>query len=123
MPDPIATVRMSVTFAASDGPVHATVLVGEGQRGRWDMSLGAEPVADGREPERVGLGAADDLAGRSLAVDALVTDTNPATNRTSLRLTLEGGAEVRTWTLEHTVDRPGGSVFYALRVLFDPDAG
>ena len=115
----IATVRLSDTYAVSDGPVFATVTVGNGQRGRWSISIGNEDKGEGLSPERIEVGDGKTLAGATLVVEALVTDTNPLTNTTNLQITLEGGSQPKTSSLQHVVSADGASVFYVARYVLD----
>jgi hypothetical protein len=123
MTDAITTIRLDTDYGIDTGVVHATVFIGEAQRGKWEVSIGEDSIGEGREPKRVEVGSAADLAGKTLVVEALVTDTNPTTNLTSVRITLEGGIEPKTNHLQHVVDRDGGSVFYVAHYLLMESGG
>ena len=119
MPDNIATVRLSDTYAVAEGSIFATVFVGEAQRGRWTISVGNDDKGEGLGPQRINVGDGKALAGATLVIEALVNDTNPFTNMTSLRITLEGGPQPKTSSLQHVVTSDGASVFYVARYLLD----
>lgn len=112
MPDPITAIRLETHYRIGSGPVHATVFVGEAQRGTWSLSVDGVDIERGKAPKRVEVGRGASLAGKTLTIEVMVTDTNPFTNHTSVLITIEGGSEGKSSHLQHTVSEEGRSVFY-----------
>ena len=88
------------------------VTVGDGQRAFVEVLLDNVVIKTGHQIVGLTVGTGSDLRGRRLRVTTAVTDTNPATNHTSVTYQLTGGAADRTVTSEYTVSSAGGTVDY-----------
>ena len=102
-------VRLRESYLISTGPVTIDVTVGEGQKGFTEVLLNGATIASGSSIHAL---TVPGISGQKLRVTSTVTDTNPATNNTSVTYTLSGGKETQTFTSAHAVGSAGDTVDY-----------
>jgi hypothetical protein len=98
--------------------VFVTVEVDAAQLGQ--VSLFMEQTLLGRFTAPVpshDLGLADDILGKLLIVDALVSDVSNKTDALPIRVTLTGGPAAKTIKAEAEAEAPGGSAQFRIFVL------
>lgn len=83
------------TYAVEDNKqVTIDVLIGDQQPGGSTISLGTTEVASGNDDlKNVPIGVGSAVRGQKVIVVSEVENKNPATNNTSVAVTLKGGAD------------------------------
>lgn len=88
-PMPTSTATYDVE---DDSEITADVLIGNKQPGGSTISLGTTPLLTGDETmENVEIGAGSAIRGKKMVVVSEVEDKNPATDMTSVTVTVKGG--------------------------------
>ncbi len=98
-------------YPVAQGNVILRITIGEGQFGASLIALGDQVLRAGTiRNQTIGRGPA--LAGKTLTVRTLVSDTNTQTNRMSVTYALEGGPQSQTFILESEVERAGDATTF-----------
>lgn len=110
-------IRLRESYVVGAGPVVLDVVSGEGQKSLIRVRLGGVVLKEAKTIEKLNLGSGPDLEGKTLRVVATVTDTNQATNHTSVTYTFTNDGEKKEFTSDHTVDSEGETVDYDAKFL------
>jgi hypothetical protein len=109
---PIPRVDLASQYAVGTDSIFLDVFVGEQQQGRTTIQMNGDKK-DVKNPVRNhDLGKGSALKSGTLRVVTMVTDTNPMTNRTSIRIVLRGGVKDETHDVQYQISEVGGSVIY-----------
>jgi hypothetical protein len=110
------------TYAVGAEPVTLRIVVGEGQMGGVAVGVGDDDIT--AQNGLYTLGAGDHLVGQPAFAAVSVSLANPASRRTSVTYTLDGGVN-DTFTLEQdlTGGTGGAVVDYRLFMTFTSAAG
>jgi hypothetical protein len=76
---------------ADDSKVTVRVVVGDAQGGGWHIDLDDVSLGKGGEPVEVPIGDGKAIRGKELQIVVSAVDIQPATNRLSATVTLDGG--------------------------------
>jgi hypothetical protein len=99
--------------------VSAAVNLDAAQLGEVSMFIDRTPIGTFTAPVAArDIGLADDLLGKLLIVEAIVSDVIGQTNAMRIRVTLTGGPAPKTVPASAEVEEPGGSVQFRIFVLF-----
>ena len=99
------------TYKVGSDDIRLQVFIGDGQFGSTLVTVGADVFSHAHDFDQV-LGSGAALAGKTVNVTSIVTDTNLQTNETSVLYKLTGGPTSLEHTLTFTVDNERDSVDY-----------
>lgn len=102
---------------AGDADVKIAVDVGLGQRGTAKVSLAGRSLATTAAPLSLTIGPRDDVAGKLLTIETVVTDVSTMTNKMSVTVKLSGGPSAKTVTNTGEVSDAGDSIIFQTLVL------
>ena len=126
---PRSKAELKVYAVVADQDVKLKITVGHGQVGATQATLKQEALVnensavDGikrnnRSEWELALGAGANLSGELFVVTTVVADVRSETDKTSVNYELTGGTSDFAFSLEESVDQPGGLVIYNLTILF-----
>jgi len=108
-------VSIDTTYRVAQGTVRLSITIGDAQIGGSVVHLGDRELAIG-DISNLTIGTGSALKGQTLSIKSVVTDTNDATNRTSVSYRLTGGKTDQSFSQTATVDEDGDSVVYRATV-------
>lgn len=102
------------TYAVEDNnQITFDVLIGDGQPGGSTISLGTREIASGTdELTNVPIGLGSAVRGEKVIVVSEVENKNPATNNTSVAVTLKGGANPKEVVQRQAAVNKGDVIAY-----------
>ncbi len=126
---PKSKAEFKVYNVGADENVTLKITVGHGQVGATQAVLKQQTLLnentavdkikhDKRSEWVIAPGAGADISGEFFVVTTVVADVRSETDKTSVNYELTGGTSDFAFSLEESVDQPGGLVIYNLTILF-----
>lgn len=114
------TISEKVRVVASETPVSLTIEIGSGQIGGYSVMLDSEELTPKSKDEtraEYSLGTGEHVQFRVLIGVIKVQDVNPATDQTTVTVTVTQGNAQRIFR-DSEKAKPGGKVNYGLAISF-----
>jgi len=109
-------ISYATSYKVGQGDIRLQVVIGDGQFGSTLVTLGSQVWEQAHDFDHV-LGTGVALAGKTLSVTSIVTDTNVQTNQTAVTYRLSGGVVPLEHTVTFTVDDENDSVDYEASIV------